>query len=496
MNYVESLNLFGVEAKEIPCIKGSGAPNETTIGAVGLLYMNIDNGDMYKCTAVTGSSYVWASMESSNQVSGGNAVLYTEQKLTKEQKAQARENIGAVSNELFIIEEAKVVEEITDILVDASIFTAGKFCSHTSGNVLDNANYYYTEGYIAFPNGAQLFVHYEYGTSNSRYPIVVYYDENYEWIGGEQGNALTQTTHNEKVVAFYNVPENTRYFRISLHKNSITENFEYLHLYILSEKTIGGSVEIPNLVIPKSYFQGKIVVNFGDSIYGNRRPPNDISTELAALTGATVHNCAFGGCRMSAHTGHWDAFSMYRLADAIVSGNWSLQDEAINYEDRTSYAEEPLAILKSLNFNEVDVVTIAYGTNDFTASIDLENTDNVNDTTVFAGALRYSIERLLTAFPNLKVFLCSPTYRFWIDGSNVFTEDSDTKTNSDGVKLTDFVTKTKDIAAEYHLPYIDNYYSLGLNKFNRTQYFEVNDGTHPNAVGCHLIAAHMAKALF
>jgi hypothetical protein len=46
---------------------------------------------------------------------------------------------------------------------------------------------------------------------------------------------------------------------------------------------------------------GKTIVNFGDSIFGKRRPPNDISTEIARLTGATVHNCGFGGCRMSAH---------------------------------------------------------------------------------------------------------------------------------------------------------------------------------------------------
>lgn len=62
MNYVESFNLFGIEAKEIPCIKGSGAPTTATAGAVGLLYMNTDNGDMYKCIAVTGSVYTWVAL--------------------------------------------------------------------------------------------------------------------------------------------------------------------------------------------------------------------------------------------------------------------------------------------------------------------------------------------------------------------------------------------------------------------------------------------------
>lgn len=65
MNYIDHLNLFGVEAKEIPCNTGSGMPTERTVGAVGLLYMNTDNGDIYKCIAVNGNSYTWKSMEAS-----------------------------------------------------------------------------------------------------------------------------------------------------------------------------------------------------------------------------------------------------------------------------------------------------------------------------------------------------------------------------------------------------------------------------------------------
>lgn len=70
MNYVQSLNLFGVEAKEIPCITKSGAPTTTTVGVVGLLYMDTDNGDVYKCTAVNDNVYTWESMHS-----GGNVDL-------------------------------------------------------------------------------------------------------------------------------------------------------------------------------------------------------------------------------------------------------------------------------------------------------------------------------------------------------------------------------------------------------------------------------------
>lgn len=59
MNYVESFNLFGVDAKEIPCITGAGAPTASTEGAVGCFYMDTDTGIVYKCTAAGNSTYTW-----------------------------------------------------------------------------------------------------------------------------------------------------------------------------------------------------------------------------------------------------------------------------------------------------------------------------------------------------------------------------------------------------------------------------------------------------
>lgn len=69
MNYVQSFDLFGVPAKQIPATPGSGAPTATTEGAVGCLYMDTDTGALYKCTAVADGVYTW--VEAGNG-SGGN----------------------------------------------------------------------------------------------------------------------------------------------------------------------------------------------------------------------------------------------------------------------------------------------------------------------------------------------------------------------------------------------------------------------------------------
>ncbi len=245
-----------------------------------------------------------------------------------------------------------------------------------------------------------------------------------------------------------------------------------------------------------AHLMGKTIVNFGDSIFGNARPPIDVSTFLAENTGATVYNCAFGGCRMGVHTGHWDAFSMYRLAEAIASNDYTLQDDALNYEDRTSYAEEPLAVMKSIDFSALDILTIAYGANDFTGNNPIDNTDNLMDTSTVCGALRYTIETLLTAYPNLRVFVLLPTYRFWIDSANAYTDDVFSHVNDLGKTLVDYNAAIADTAKAYNIPVIDNFAELGINKVNRYQYFPETDGAHHNETGRKLLAKHLAHKLW
>ena len=244
---------------------------------------------------------------------------------------------------------------------------------------------------------------------------------------------------------------------------------------------------------------GKVIVNFGDSIFGMTKAPQDISTKLAELTDATVHNCGFSGCRMGKHPdANYDAFSMYRIADAITSRDFSLQEQELaNTSPRLplhSTIRESYDVLKEIDFNGVDIITIAYGTNDFAGALALDNEGNPYDTGSTAGALRYSIEKILGTYPHCRIFICAPTYRFWTENDQ-FTEDSDTYTVS-GKKLTEFVEREREVAKAYHLPFIDNYYEIGINKHNRGYYFPSNDSTHQNQAGRDLIAKHMAQKLF
>lgn len=61
MEYIDSLDIFGTEARMIPCIKNNGVPTSTTEGAVGMLCMDISSAsyDLYKCVSASNGNYTW-----------------------------------------------------------------------------------------------------------------------------------------------------------------------------------------------------------------------------------------------------------------------------------------------------------------------------------------------------------------------------------------------------------------------------------------------------
>jgi lysophospholipase L1-like esterase len=241
---------------------------------------------------------------------------------------------------------------------------------------------------------------------------------------------------------------------------------------------------------PDGPLVGMTCVCFGDSITGNYANPFDYPSIIARKTGMNVVNGGFGGCRMAQHpTNAYNAFSMHSLADSVASGDWSVQDAAV--ESLTSAnAAEHLAALKEVDWSAVDYITIFYGTNDFTGGVPIGETENSLSTSQFKGALRHSIETILTAYPKIRIVLLTPIYRFW--------KESDVVTDSDayevsGLKLTDYVEAVIDIANEYKLPVFNLYNSLGINKLNRTVF--LSDGVHPSGDGLDRIGESIAARL-
>ena len=243
-----------------------------------------------------------------------------------------------------------------------------------------------------------------------------------------------------------------------------------------------------NLAFPvmSPMLSGKNVVFFGDSIFGMTRDSTSVAAYASQFTGATISNVGFGGCRMAVHpTSGYAAFSMWKLADAVSNGTFTEQNnQAASGED---YFSEQLAILKSIDFSKVDMIVIHYGTNDFTGNVTINNADDDDDTATLCGALRYSIRKIQTAYPKIRIFVSLPIYRKW-NGTG-----AETYTNSSGNKLWDFCTALAGVAGEFNCPIINGYKALGINSINNSAFSA--DGTHLNDHGRKVFGEYIGGCL-
>lgn len=82
MNYVEKFNIFGVEVRQRPCLKGKGVPSTAVIGTVGDLYIDEDTGTIYKCTGYTpnGKGFLWDNIVG-NIANSELGIIYSEDEL-------------------------------------------------------------------------------------------------------------------------------------------------------------------------------------------------------------------------------------------------------------------------------------------------------------------------------------------------------------------------------------------------------------------------------
>ena len=257
--------------------------------------------------------------------------------------------------------------------------------------------------------------------------------------------------------------------------------------------------------------EGKTIVNFGDSIFGlNSGTGTEVSAVLANITGATVYNSGYGGCRMASYlkadgsiNEPWDAFSMYRLVDAIVSGDFSYQEAAFGFNEPNmrAYFKTHLNTLKSLDFNKVDIVTISFGTNDFTSSKNNPKAvgENKYNTHALEGALRYSIEKFHKAYPHLEIYVSTPIYRTWFNSDKTaITGDSTSYKNKFGYTLSQYCEMIENVVAEYdYVTLIDAYRGTGFNASNRAEYYvdPNKDLTHLGEKGRKVLAEYMAEIM-
>ena len=166
------------------------------------------------------------------------------------------------------------------------------------------------------------------------------------------------------------------------------------------------------------------------------------------------------------------------VADVLAKKKTSA-DISTNYTG-SQINEERFAAMDSADITKTDVVTILYGTNDWAGNVDIANPRNPKDITTVTGGLRYAIETLTAANPNIKIVAIAPFYRNVWDG--VPNHCADVTENRIGYKIADYGKAIGKVAEEYsNVYFFDAYAESVINRYNADHY--LSDGLHPNGAG-------------
>lgn len=238
------------------------------------------------------------------------------------------------------------------------------------------------------------------------------------------------------------------------------------------------------------------IVCLGDSIIGNVRDETSVTAVMESVLGEPVVNGAFGGTCASLRnteyraTYYEDSVNLAMIADAIAYEDFDIQlyDIASN-KFKIDYFESALRELVHVDFDDVEIIFIEHGINDYGAGYPIDNQDNPLDVYTYAGALRYSIERIQEAYPDIQIVLVTPLYcYFQVNGERGM--DSEQADFGYG-PLINYVEAELKVAEEYDIPVVDNFHNLGINSDNIDEY--AVDGLHLNEKGRQLLANALAE---
>lgn len=234
--------------------------------------------------------------------------------------------------------------------------------------------------------------------------------------------------------------------------------------------------------------KGKVICNMGDSIFGRITSETDnrtISELIAEQTEAEVHNFAFPGSIVDTSYEAYGrkAVMFVSLAHAIATGDFTdLDSYAVSYPD---YAER-IADIKATDYTKVDIITVAYGTNDW----DLECSLNR-----YSDGIKSGIKEIQQVYPNIRFILVTPIIRFkTIDGELVSSYDERMVNDAvPPIMLGAFVDRMLETAPAIDCMAVDNYHNTGITLEN--QQIFLADKVHPTILGRKILANRIAKAI-
>lgn len=237
------------------------------------------------------------------------------------------------------------------------------------------------------------------------------------------------------------------------------------------------------------------VVIMGDSIVGQNRDESSVAGKLEDLLGKPVYNGAFGGTCLAMQEdiqGNYtsDMLNMVGLSKAIAADDFGAQQTVRSRREITDYFGYVVDELECIDFNQVEVLILAFGINDYHAAIPLDNEQNPYDESTYGGALRSVLATLQESYPDMRIVLATPTYA-WYRSHDLTCEEY----NTGSAYLEEYVEKEIAIAEEFDIEVVDLYHDVYPHENWEDWEIYTEDGIHPNEQGRALLAGILAEAI-
>ena len=212
-----------------------------------------------------------------------------------------------------------------------------------------------------------------------------------------------------------------------------------------------------------AFMDGKNIVVLGDSIWNDGRGVDGISEHVQEQTGATIYNCAVGGTTAALVGENTD---MQNWSSSCFNGMIYVARDLVSVY-QVIPEREATEIVRTVDFENMDYVIVAYGLNDFFSDVPIYP-ETYFDIKSYIGALRNGISKLQENYPHLQIIVVSPTYTKLFEGEKQY-------------EIGSYVEAARSVASEMNVHFLDMFHVLGNDEESRTQH--LGDGVHMSAEG-------------
>lgn len=249
------------------------------------------------------------------------------------------------------------------------------------------------------------------------------------------------------------------------------------------------------------YGKDSNILIFGNAPFADNRDSEDnLANIIQQKTGATVYNCSVKDSYLAALSpdlnlaGYpMDIFNFYWLCTLAMNDAMDYKYLEVVEAMGDAAPDEAMYIydtLNSIDFNEIDIITIMYDGSDYLAGHGMYNDQNFTDIVTFTGNLAAGISLIQDSYPNIRFIVMSPTYAYGLDEDGNYVS-SDVQLYGQHF-LSTYVIKQSEACSIMSVTFVDHLYGT-VTEANASEY--LTDHVHLNVSGRKAVADRFLNAL-